>query len=86
MAEKGGTYIGRVSNDHPYAQPFADVSEAVHPRLFEGKSPEEYMKNRAPDEEGYFMPGSELLWINKKKDSEGPEVPMSSNPLDPTEA
>lgn len=81
MPDTGGTFLGRVSNDHPYAQPFADVQEAIHPKRLGNLSPEDYMKDRPSDEEGYFTPGSELLWIHKKKSEE--DTPMSA--LDPVE-
>lgn len=80
MAEprRGGTYIGRVPLDHPYADPHAPVTMAVDPSASK-LTPYEYMKQQAPDDsEGFMMPGSNLLFILEHKDK---GVPMSY--LDP---
>lgn len=75
----GGRFLGQLSEDHPYANPFNAPSEALHRDNLNGMTPEEFMKRRPDDEEGFFLPGSDLLWIHKRmKDY---DAPMSS--LDP---
>lgn len=61
----GGTFLGNLPPEHPYNAPWEPVHEAVHPKTFEGMSPQDYMKTRPEGEEGFFSPGSELLWIRK---------------------
>lgn len=77
----GGRYIGRISEDHPYADPLLPPLEALHPNLFKGKTVEEFMRTRPQGEEGFMLPGSDLLWIQRPDKSDGDGVPMSY--LDP---
>jgi hypothetical protein len=81
MAErKGGTYLGILPQNHPYADPLSDVTAAIHPKLF-GGSPEAYMATQPSDMEGYMLPDSELLWLRQKHREVDDETPMSY--LDP---
>lgn len=80
MAERG-RFLGTIPDTHPYADPFREPLEALHPNNFKGMTPDEFMATR-PGEEGFMFPGSELLWITKPDQSKaGESVPMSY--LDP---
>jgi hypothetical protein len=75
----GGRFIGQIKDDHPYADPFRPPLEALNPKLLHGLTPEQFMATRPQGEEGFMLPNSDLLWIQKpdKQDL----VPMSY--LDP---
>lgn len=77
----GGRYIGQISEDHPYADPLNPPIEALHPKRLYGLTNEEFMKTRPEGEEGFMLPGSDLLWIQRPDKGTGDNVPMSY--LDP---
>lgn len=76
----GGSFLGPLPDTHPYADPLSPPLEAVHPRTLQGMSPQEYMRTRGAGEEGFFLPGSDMLWIRTAPDVKE-SVPMSY--LDP---
>lgn len=62
LVQAPGTFLGELSGDAADAWTRGPANTAIR----KPANPEEFMRSR-PDEEGAFLPGSDMLWLRKKQ-------------------